>query len=128
MTAEQAVADLVRRGAMLTPVLGAEPVPVGVMERIGPERWFWFDAGAEDEFGSHVIRADRTEVLYGGAAVEFWLENAFAGYLTTISDALEDEQAAESAEAALAAWRKVFDGSERLRGFIVRQRNARRST
>lgn len=125
MTAEKAVAELVRAGAALTPTLAGVAVPVGLMQRIGEDRWFWFAAGGETEFDGHVINAE-ARVLYDGMAVEFHRGETFAGYLTTFTESF-DEEAAVASRRVLADWRARYDVDPALRGFIARQITALRS-
>lgn len=124
-TPEQAIAALLRQGAMLQPTLGGVPILAAIAREIGPGRWFWWAAGGETEFDGHVIEADEVKVWHDGAGVEFLRGGKFAGYLTSIEDALEDDAAAERVRRELAVWRAQYESSERLRGFIEREARVR---
>lgn len=123
-TSTQAVADLVREGAAFVHQPGGFAYTVGVMRQTEPERWFWFEAGRDDEFGMHRFRADRAEVVHEGLGVHFTLKGQFVGYLTTIQEAIDDEEAAKAAQATLGEWRTFYDRSEPLRAAISRAAGA----
>lgn len=124
-TPEQAIAELLRRGAMLQPTLGSVPMLTTIVREIGRGRWFWWAAGGDTEFDGHVIEANQVKIWHDGDAVEFLSEGAFGGYLTSIDDALEDEVEAERVRGELATWLKRYDRDERLRGFIEREARSR---
>lgn len=124
-TPEQAVADLVRRGAMLTPTLGGAPLPVGLMQRLPNGRWFWWEAGGDTEFDGHVIAPDKVKVWHEGLAVEFRNGEEWVGYLTTIEESLDDAGDVERVGELIRQWKAEYDLNERLRGFIVRQMKVR---
>lgn len=119
MTPEQAITLLVKTGAALTPTPGGTPVAVGIMQRVGPRRWFWFSAGGETEFDAHVIEGE-AKVLYGGGAVEFTRDGHFAGYLTTLVESF-DEAAAVDAARTVREWRDRYERDAPLRGFVARR-------
>lgn len=119
MTPDQAIAALVKSGAALTPTLAGVPVPVGIMQRVGPSRWFWFAAGGETEFDAHVIDGD-AKVLYDGGAVEFTRDGEFAGYLTSLVESLDEEPALAAAK-TVREWKARYDRDAELRGFITRR-------
>lgn len=120
MTPDKAIADLVRAGAAVTPTLGAVPVPVGVMQRINRNRWFWFAAGGETEFDAHVLDGDQF-VRYNGTGVEFTDGKDFAGYLTSLEDSFDDDTSLAVAQVAINAWRARYEQDQELRGFVARQ-------
>lgn len=124
-TPEQAIASLLRQGAMLQPTLGGVPILATIVREIGTGRWFWWAAGGETEFDGHVIQADAVKVWHDGAGVEFLRGGEFAGYLTSIEDALEDDAVSERVRRELEDWKKQYDADERLRGFIEREARAR---
>ena len=124
MTPEQAVAKLVRAGATLAPAPGEMPVPVGLMERIGPGRWFWWAAGGDTEFDAHVIDCEAARVWHDGMAVDFSSGGQLAsdGYLTTVEESIDAPQGQANARLVLRDWRERYERDERLRGFIERQK------
>jgi hypothetical protein len=123
MKTPQAVSALVQRGAMMVPVIGGSPVPVGFMQQLPDGRWFWWAAGGYTEFDRHVIDADKVNVLYDGLAVEFLKSGQMIGYLTTIEESLDDPAGAEQVGRIIRQWRSEYDRNPSLRGFIVREMN-----
>lgn len=121
MTSDAAVASLIRRGATLTPTVGGVPIPVGLMQRVGPERWFWWAAGGDTEFDGHLIDADDVRVWHDGMAVEFRSRGEFAGYLTAIEESIDEADGVERARKTLSDWAVRYGTDAALRGFIVRQ-------
>lgn len=121
MTPEHAIANLIRGGAAMTPLLGSVPVPVGLVRQIGPARWFWWAAGGETEFDGHVIEADRVTIHHGGLAVEFTRGGKFAGYLTTLPESFDDQAGQDAAAKILQEWRTRYGQDAGLRGFIERR-------
>ncbi len=122
---EQAVADLVENGAMLTPAVGAGAYLVGLMRCLSDGRWFWWEAGGVDEFAGHVVEPDTVNVLYDGLAVAFYRRGELVGYLTTIKEALDDENDSANVSRILREWFAEYERNENLRGFIERQITSR---
>jgi hypothetical protein len=72
-----------------------------------------------------VLEGEET-IRYGGKAVEFTSEGgAFSGYLTSIEDSFEDDQASAQARRVLEEWRARYERDANLRGFVARQITAR---
>lgn len=123
MNAEQAVANLVRRGAVMATEPGGFPLVVGLVRLIGRNRWFWWQAGVETEFGGHVITGE-PKIWHGGLGVE-WIDSGRYAYLSPIEEALEEPAEASLAFKAWSEWKAVYDSNERLRAFIEREIKAR---
>lgn len=122
-TASEAVSKLVRAGAAMVVQPGGVPMPVGLMREIGPGRWFWWEAGCENEFGGHVL-VGRPAVLYDGLAVRWEGADGY-GYLTTIEECSDEPDERARLWNLLAVWRRAYESRENLRGFIERQVNRR---
>lgn len=119
--AEQAVVELVKAGATLTPSVGSGAYPVGLMRPLADGRWFWWEAGGVDEFAGHVIEPDRVEVFYDGLGVGFYRGETMVGYLTTVKESIDRDEDIESVNRNIRDWSVEYAANESLRGFIERQ-------
>lgn len=121
MDIDKEIEQMVAKGAAIVPKLGMSPLPVGFMRRGPGHVWFWFEAGRDDEFGSHIFTADRVAVVYDGVAIRFELGGDFAAYLSTFDHGYDGGKDADDATVGFRAWRAEFETDEQLRSFVERQ-------
>lgn len=124
---DRAIQALVSAGAAIAVEPGGPGILVGLIRHLGGDRWFWWAAGCEDEFGGHVVEG-APRIWHGGLGIEWDTRDHKGGryaYLTTIEEAKYDPSAQARDRATLASWRRLYSGSERLRSFIDRQAQQR---
>lgn len=116
MNLDETVARLVENGAAFTNGPAGYPFVVGLMRRIGPKRWFWWEAGAETEFGAHEFSGDH-KILYDGLAIT-WTDGDRLSYLTTIALGYEEPDDITYAKKVWLDWKTEYESNARLRRFI----------
>lgn len=120
MTTDQAIHELIRKGAALglpgNPTLA---MPVAWWRRISPTRHFYHAAGYSD-FDGHAFDCAREVVLYDGYAVSF-LDKAgkITAYLTQIDELETDPVAAEHLAAQIREWKAYYDAHDFFRAGVL---------
>ncbi len=61
------------------------------------------------------------KVWHDGLAVEWRRRGEFAGYLTTLQEAIDDPEPLETAARAITDWKRQYLGDPALRDFIERR-------
>jgi len=120
---DRAIQALVSAGAAIAVEPGGPGILVGLIRHLGGDRWFWWEAGCESEFGGHVLRG-APEVFYDGLAVKWKSEGSY-GYLTTIEESVDGEKEQAQRHAFLKEWQAHLAGNKRVRAFIDRQAQKR---
>ena len=90
MNAKEVAATLISKGAILE-LLGLDAaVLIGAWDWIDDHRVFYFEAGASDEFGGHVLLFDEMRAPHE-LGVEFWdAHGTLVAYLAPIAEAVDD--------------------------------------